>query len=291
MCNLLRVLTLVVAPCAAQMGQMKGRSSNDGKKNSPFDEATQGKPAGEAQPVCPDGQFEAPKLLAAMGGNAIAANGCGPQGMQVAESFGLWRCCNRHDVCFSACGIEFKYCEDMYSKCMKKRCKAKENKGQENECNQQAQSFSGMTGMFGAGSFQSSMQGVCDCVSTKEKQTAAMRRFAEDIYDRFGPEGKKGNQTLIDSLMKKYEKKKGHLVFDLMMQYGASEGFVPFDNVAASFEVEGPSNMPKQQGLPKPGGGGGLQSHLGETQDKAEEDYNPSYEEYDYTPPPEGGEL
>ena len=49
----------------------------------------------------------------------LSANGCGPAGMQVKEAFGLYKCCNRHDVCYGVCGTTHGFCEQMFTGCMK----------------------------------------------------------------------------------------------------------------------------------------------------------------------------
>eukprot|EP00435_Cladocopium_sp_Y103_P011303 s2180_g2.t4 len=45
----------------------------------------------------------------------MMANGCGPEGLVVKEPYGLWRCCNSHDVCFSVCGTSHNFCEEIAS--------------------------------------------------------------------------------------------------------------------------------------------------------------------------------
>jgi hypothetical protein len=48
----------------------------------------------------------------------LRANGCGPEGLQITEPFGLHRCCNGHDVCYGMCGVHFEYCERKFDECM-----------------------------------------------------------------------------------------------------------------------------------------------------------------------------
>eukprot|EP00927_Polykrikos_kofoidii_P008866 TRINITY_DN13700_c0_g1_i1.p1 TRINITY_DN13700_c0_g1~~TRINITY_DN13700_c0_g1_i1.p1 ORF type:complete len:248 (-),score=49.26 TRINITY_DN13700_c0_g1_i1:43-786(-) len=187
---------------------------------------------------CPSSK-RAAKMLSALKPGALSANGCGPQGMQVSESFGLWRCCNRHDVCFSSCDISFDYCESMFKKCMKDRCAMPENKGKQKECQDKASGFSSLTGMFGRGSFANSMTQVCDCLSTEAEAEERRREWVIDVYNRFGPQEKAQNRTLIDELMKNYNGKQGKLYFDLIKKYGAAPGFVQWDRVAADFTTEG----------------------------------------------------
>jgi len=232
-----------------QMGGMQQRGASTGGNPGSMDESAMNKPSGADGSVCPEGQFAAPKLHTSLARGAIVANGCGPQGMQVAEDFGLWRCCNRHDVCFSACDIKFSYCESMYKECLTTRCN-KYNKDRLEQCMEQVNSFTGMTGMFGGATFASSMKGVCDCVGSKNKQKKAMKAYARQIVDEFGDDEHKGNKSYINDLVAKYEEDKhGHLYFDLMMQYGTQQGYVPFDNIANSFDVAGPSQAKRQASM------------------------------------------
>merc|ERR1719231_1311355 len=69
--------------------------------------------------TCPPGKRAAPKLGSHL---SFGANGCGPAGLQVREDFGLHRCCNAHDVCFSVCGTSFDWCEQRFKSCMQQVC-------------------------------------------------------------------------------------------------------------------------------------------------------------------------
>ena len=37
---------------------------------------------------------------------------------RTGDKFELHHCCNAHDTCYAACGIEFEYCEQAFKKCM-----------------------------------------------------------------------------------------------------------------------------------------------------------------------------
>ena len=179
---------------------------------------------GKAKPggVCGVGRFEAPKLLGDLRPGYVSANGCGPEGMAIAEDFGLWRCCHSHDVCFTACGTTFKFCESKFSKCMKKVCKMPHNAGVEAKCTEQAQSFSGMTGMMASGIHASGMKEVCLCFDTKEEATAQHRAFVRDVLEQHGPEGTEVDDAFVDKKMSKFKKKPamGRVNFDLFQKYG-----------------------------------------------------------------------
>ena len=71
--------------------------------------------ARRSRSICPSGRkFIAPRAIVDVEPGMLVANGCGPQGMEVKESFGLWPCCNIHDVCYSSCGTTFSFCEKRF---------------------------------------------------------------------------------------------------------------------------------------------------------------------------------
>lgn len=146
-------------------------------------------------------EFIVPRPLKQLKKGVLVANGCGPQGMQAKEPFGLWRCCNRHDICFSSCGTDAAFCERRYAACMVKRCQEKENAGRVQECNQQAKSFAGMSGTFGGGIHATSMTQVCDCAKTPDEARLKRRERIADLYKRFGPSDKANDATYIDGLL------------------------------------------------------------------------------------------
>merc|ERR1712217_138165 len=120
-----------------------------------------------------------------MGHKAMTANGCGPQGMQIPEEFGLYRCCNFHDVCFSTCGTTHQWCEQEFKGCMKRVCKAPLD-GDKKECKQQAKSFTSLTGAFGKGFHTSSQKMSCDCVD-KASAASAHKTYLTDFLQEYDP--------------------------------------------------------------------------------------------------------
>merc|ERR1712107_458590 len=117
-------------------------------------------------------------------------------------------------VCFSSCGTSFQHCEKRFSQCLTK--------------------------MFGQSSHSKTMREVCDCVPEVEAG-ARHREFVVDLYTRFGPVEKAKDDAFIDSLLEKQAGKEGNLYYDLYTKYGGAKGFVEFDNVPNTFELEGPS--------------------------------------------------
>jgi hypothetical protein len=134
-----------LAGLAGLFGQMNGGGGPGGGGPG----GQKGKP-GPGKSGCLAGKFPGPTAKPYI----YTANGCGPQGMQVKENFGLHVCCNNHDLCYGVCGTTFSYCEAQFGKCMKAVCE-KHGGEKTSECNQQAQSFTGMTRMFGGGMHQS----------------------------------------------------------------------------------------------------------------------------------------
>ena len=57
--------------------------------------------------------------------NLLSTNGCSMLGDTVEkDNFGLWKCCNRHDVCYGLCGSSLRFCERSFSTCMTSTCDA-----------------------------------------------------------------------------------------------------------------------------------------------------------------------
>jgi len=105
----------LVAPlvCAMPKGR-KGSGGGAGNADDPFaafaDMLGGGAGGGATDPgdrFCKKkGQVMAPKMSMFDEG-MLKANGCGPMGMQVTEEYGLYQCCNQHDLCYSICNPGF----------------------------------------------------------------------------------------------------------------------------------------------------------------------------------------
>jgi hypothetical protein len=56
----------------------------------------------------------------------LSANGCSSLGedSKDKDDFGLWKCCNRHSMCYGLCGSSLRFCERSYSTCMASTCDA-----------------------------------------------------------------------------------------------------------------------------------------------------------------------
>ena len=158
--------------------------------------------------ACPSGHVRVPAKKAP----ELYANGCGPQGMQVKEPWGLFKCCNRHDICYSLCGTTFDFCESEFKGCMKEVCQAHGEKRA--ECQEQADGFSGMTALFGKGFHSTGQEKACDCVPEKQKDE---RHEAE--VERLKQHGVPEEEGLK---LGEFKGKEGELYYNLMVQYGKS---------------------------------------------------------------------
>lgn len=115
---------------------------------------------------------------------------------------------------------------------MKEVCEMPFNANRKAECDQQRESFSSMTGMFGAGSHSSGMRSVCDCVASKEEAKERYHAFVLDLYEKHGP-AEKANSEFVEKLLAKFSGKEYSLIFTLYKKYGkgfvAKGGSVPLD--------------------------------------------------------------
>ena len=148
----------------------------------------------------------------------ITANGCGPEGMKIDEEFGLYRCCNRHDICFQSCGVTWRYCEKDFQKCMRKVCETSTKEG----CQDQANVFSSMTSMFGSGFFDMSQDGVRECVDVSNKKERYVSFLQEISSNTMATEE-------ANALVEKYEKKPGIMVYKALKKY--KENTVIFQDI------------------------------------------------------------
>jgi secretory phospholipase A2 len=189
-------------------GKRKGRGRQKKKRNKEF---------------CDAGKFKAPvslnSLLQQQPRRQFTANGCGPEGMEVKEPFGLWRCCNGHDVCYSTPTADFPFCESTFTSCMKKVCNELEADDSANsvKCHKQADGFAGMTKMFGRGSHSSSQRETVECVDSIETAHERWTTFVQEIYDASDVVM---DREQIERNLAKYKGKEGTLAYKLVLKYG-----------------------------------------------------------------------
>eukprot|EP01065_Artemidia_motanka_P015015 TRINITY_DN18882_c0_g1_i1.p1 TRINITY_DN18882_c0_g1~~TRINITY_DN18882_c0_g1_i1.p1 ORF type:complete len:207 (+),score=36.66 TRINITY_DN18882_c0_g1_i1:226-846(+) len=189
---------------------------------------TGGAPSGPTK--CQKGEKRVPSR--APGVPRWVANGCGPQGMRVEEPFGLYRCCNGHDVCFATCGTTHKFCEDDFRRCMAATC-ARQPGPKQKQCEDQANSFAGMTGLFGKGFHESSQAESCQC-APKDKAESRWKEYAGKLYTQMT--GSEDTGAVVAATMNRHGKgKQGMAVYELVRRYGAKK-LVQFDGIPAEFE-------------------------------------------------------
>jgi len=176
--------------------------------------------------VCKKGKMPAPKMDHH---EQMSANGCGPQGFQIKEAYGLHKCCNGHDVCFSVCGTSHEFCEKEFSRCMKKICKTP-LEGSPKECKQQAKAFSKLTKTLGKAFHSKSQEMSCDCLKGSDVP-ARHRAFLQNFFSRYNES--QATDEVLDDTLERWKGREAHLYFDLVKTYG--KHFVRFDDIEAEF--------------------------------------------------------
>lgn len=176
--------------------------------------------------MCKDGNVPAPKMNQH---TYFRANGCGPQGLQIKENFGLYRCCNAHDICFSVCGTTHKLCEDQFEQCMKKVCKKPES-GSKKDCKAQAKSFSSLTRTMGVGFHKASQEETCNCLPSEELSTR-YQGYLESFYLQFNETA--ADPELVKAELNEWQGKEPELFVELVHHYGHK--FVKFTDISPDF--------------------------------------------------------
>lgn len=167
---------------------------------------------------CPAGTVAAPKFFDKLPHHHFHVDGCGPKNKPVDESFGLWICCNRHDVCYSSCGTTHKYCEDEFKKCIDEVCIGGHlQKEDQSRCERLAAGFYAMGQTMGKKFHEQGQNQGCDCFDDESKALDRYRDFVGDIYKRL-PEGEKKDQDFVSGVMEKYQGQEGVAVHETMME-------------------------------------------------------------------------
>mmetsp|Transcript_13179 Transcript_13179/g.21850 ORF Transcript_13179/g.21850 Transcript_13179/m.21850 type:complete len:219 (-) Transcript_13179:33-689(-) len=92
-----------------------------------------------------------------------SSNGCSkPSGISVGGEEDFTYCCDRHDVCYSTCGISKDQCENDFGKCMKHLCKSAFSSNP--QCAGAAQMYQMGTTMFGGSGFTDLQNDYCVCI-------------------------------------------------------------------------------------------------------------------------------
>ena len=177
--------------------------------------------------VCPVGQAHAPTEDESY---KIECNGCGPKGMQIKEPFGLYRCCNNHDLCFATCGTSQDFCEELFTSCMAKVCRSFGSGERREACQKQANGMSGMTRMFGGGFHLTSQrsdpergkQGACDCYLPEDAEARWLTTFT-DFYVQHAAMERDAAMSKAEDVLSKYKgHARGEAYFKMIKKYGNS---------------------------------------------------------------------
>mmetsp|Transcript_12056 Transcript_12056/g.16380 ORF Transcript_12056/g.16380 Transcript_12056/m.16380 type:complete len:237 (+) Transcript_12056:106-816(+) len=183
-------------------------------------QANFGNLGGQQNGICSANQIAAPTENSQY---RLRANGCGPEGMQVFEDFGLHKCCNQHDICYGICGTSYNFCEKSFVKCMTQVCA----RNSDAQCKQKANSFSSMTQMFGASFFHNGQKKACDCYESKQAADERQRNYVKDLYTRY--DQTKASEENVSKLLNTYKGREGEAYFEIMKKYGAND--VEFHNI------------------------------------------------------------
>jgi len=181
---------------------------------------------GASARLCEEGEVPVPAMD---NHKAFTANGCGPDGMKIEEPFGLHRCCNFHDVCFSTCGTTHDWCENEFRVCMKRVCKAHSGTSR-SSCSNQAAQFTSMTGAFGKGFHSSSQRTSCNCTPRAEAKDGH-RAYLKDFLLDYDPED--AGDERVERLLETWKGKEGEMYAGLVHKHGAQ--FVRFRDTEPTF--------------------------------------------------------
>ena len=106
---------------------------------------------------CPSGQLATmkPKFT-------FTTNGCGAGGMMIQTDDDFTPCCDKHDACYSVCGISKALCEDKFKKCLNKHCETKSKNPE--SCSGSANMFAMGATALGGNAFEEAQKDSCYCV-------------------------------------------------------------------------------------------------------------------------------
>ncbi|GMH92435.1 hypothetical protein TrVE_jg3645 [Triparma verrucosa] len=129
------------------------------------------------------------------------SNGCSkPPGMSVEGEEDFTYCCDRHDSCYQTCGMDKKFCEDDFGKCMNAMCRTTFSSN--SRCKGAAQMYKLGVSMFGGAPFQNMQDQACECVPS-DKVVDEYESLYRKIYrssDKNDEEQEEAVQKLKDKM-------------------------------------------------------------------------------------------
>jgi secretory phospholipase A2 len=189
---------------------------------------------------CPVGEIPVQKLDV-----QLESNGCTkPAFLTVNGEEDFTHCCDRHDACFSTCGVTQKFCDDDFLKCMNNLCDTvfPANK----ECKSAATTYSMGTSIFGTEPFSQGQKDHCQCIPT-ENLVDHYKTYAGKFYSKYVPVAQAKDPNDIFTEKSKYLKNSGT---ELIPQYKSIYKIVydlhkKFDNAIGHIESrQGKKSVP-----------------------------------------------
>lgn len=172
---------------------------------------------------CPLGETAAQKL-----GRRLESNGCTkPAFLTVQGEEDFTYCCDRHDVCYSTCGLTHSFCDEDFKKCMHSLCD--QIFPHNPECKSAASTYSMGTSMFGAELYANEQKDNCVCVKSDDLIPHYIK-YVSDFYNLFVPADQAKDPSDIFTKSSKYLKNSGsetspvykninRVVYDLHKKY------------------------------------------------------------------------
>ncbi|KAL7575451.1 hypothetical protein ACA910_007350 [Epithemia clementina (nom. ined.)] len=142
-----------------------------------------------------------PKVLAQKQSPLPSSNGCSkPSGLVVGGEEDFTYCCDRHDVCYSACGMSKDLCEKDFGKCMKNLCRTTFPNNP--QCPQAAQMYQLGTTMFGVQGFGELQNEYCTCVD-RSSIVDHYKTLFQSIYQTHSNKTSDEIESTIENLFNK----------------------------------------------------------------------------------------
>jgi hypothetical protein len=154
-----------------------------------------------------------------------SSNGCSkPSGISVGGEEDFTYCCDRHDACYSTCGISKDLCEHDFGKCMKRLCKTAFPSNP--QCAGAAQMYQMGTTMFGGSGFEDLQRDYCECIP-KSDVTAHYSKLLKKVYKGHSTKSEAETTETIDKLMAKAGeepsvRKLGSLFYKILKKYDSA---------------------------------------------------------------------
>jgi hypothetical protein len=176
-----------------------------------------------------------------------ASNGCSkPPGISVGGEEDFTYCCDRHDACYSTCGISKNYCEQDFGKCMEELCNTVFTSNP--QCTSAAQVYQMGTTMFGGNGFQDLQNDFCECIPksiVKKHYTKLLDKLYREHTDKSPEEISEMTSRLLDKTGDSV-RKLGSLFYKISKKY---DSVIQHEGPRVGVDPPRPKKMPR---APKP---------------------------------------